>query len=132
MTPQQQLSSDEARGESREKYSKWHRVPNLPYWCYMVDMDWIEMRVRNGELVPVAFIEVITYRGKNIEKANLEKPLTRAKFALCKYCEDHSFSTYVVWFNPNELGTAKFLVQRVGKKPMLMNEAEYKRFLMNL
>lgn len=132
--PQRQLTPDEERERSRAKYSKWHRPPTLPHWCYMVDMDWVEMRVVNRELIPVAFVECITYRGENIEEANIEKPLTRAKKALCEYCEKNWLPTYVVWFNPDKLGEgARFLVQRINSEtPLLMTEEGYKDFIKNL
>ena len=94
----------------------------------MLDMDWIEMRVLMGKLRPVAFIECITYRGDNIEKANIEKPLTKAKKALCDYCAEHWLPTFIVWFNPDKL--TDFLVQRHPSGPIKrMSKSEYLEFI---
>lgn len=133
MTPMQQLSSDADIALSREKYSKWHRPPTLPTSCYMVDMDWVEMRVVNGQLIPVAFIECITYRGDNIIHADEEKPLTRAKEALCNYLAK-TIPTYIVWVNPENLGkNAVFLVKRIGEEnARVLAEADYKQFIESL
>jgi len=130
MTPMEQLSSDADIALAREKYSKWHRPPTLSTNCYMVDMDWVEMRVVNGQLTPVAFIECITYRGENIVNADKEKPLTKAKEALCNYLAK-TIPTYVVWVNPENLGkNAVFLVKRVGREyARVLTEADYKQFI---
>ena len=99
----------------------------------MVDMDWIEMRVIDGNLIPVAFIEVITYRDEWLHKAHESKPLTTAKRKLCEYSEKYWVPTYVVWTNPDllvaEPKIAHFLVKRMGKDPVLMSAEKFKAFL---
>ena len=130
MTPMRQLSSDEEVQLAREKYSKWHRPPTLPRWCYMVDMDWVEMRRRDGQLVPVAFVECVTCRGDDVARAEEEKPLTRAKDALCSWFARIE-PTFVVWMNPYKLGNgANLLVKRIGEETArVLAEEEYKKFL---
>jgi hypothetical protein len=133
MTPMRQLSSDEEIQLAREKYSKWHRYPTLPYGCYMVDMDWVEMRCRGDQSVPIAFIECVTYRADDVDNAEREKPLTKAKDALCSWFAK-ILPTYIVWVNPHKLGnSANFLVKRVSEETSkVLTEEDYKKFLESL
>ena len=134
--PQRQLTTDEEREAAHRAYSKWHRFPTLPRNCYMIDGDWIELRSIYGNLIPVALIETISYRGADLHKAHEEKALTPAKQALGEYIEKQWLPTYIVWFDPGLLSTypevTNFLVMRMGQDPILMSEETYKSFLIKL
>jgi hypothetical protein len=96
----------------------------------MVDMDWVEIREKEGELIPVALIEVITYRDEDLHNAYEKKPIEKVKQKLCEYAERYWMPAYIVWTNPDKLNA--FLVQRVGQKPEYMTEENFKSFLKTL
>lgn len=119
---------EEITGKRPLNYSRWHRRV-LPRDCYMTDGDWFEQRVKNGELVSVAYIETIQI--DTVEEADKRYPLWKSKKSLTpEIGKRMGIPAYVVWHNPE---CTDFLVLRSTEtKPKRMNESEYKEFIKNL
>ena len=130
MTPQQELTN-----KRPTDYSKWHRPPTLPDWCYHTDGDWFEQRKCEGDLLSVAYIETIRLRPEfSIESAQRRYELWASKYALMRdiYLR-MGIPCFVVRHTP---GCVKFSVARFTtdgeKEAVIMNEAAYKDFICQL
>lgn len=117
--------------EGPEIYSNWHREPNLPKWCYMIDGDWFEYRGPSARIV--AYIETICTKDADPwgytpmwrSTKGLLHGLMRKKFKI---------PVYVVWYN-NEC--THFTVLRIHNnwkwnEKINMTEDEYKEFIKKL
>lgn len=95
----------------------------------MTDGDFFEQRVRNGELVSVAYIETIQI--DNPSEGDKTHPLWKSKRSLCLEIEKKmGIPAYVVWHNKE---CKDFLVLRITETtPKRMNEKEYIEFIKSL
>jgi len=120
---------EEITGKRPTNYSKWHRPPTLPSWCYMTDGDWFEQRVRNGKLISVAYIETIEI--DNPSEGDKTHPVWKSKKSLLlEIQEKMDIPSYIVWHNAE---CTDFLVLRISEtKPKRMNQNEYKAFIKSL
>lgn len=118
------------RREGPSNYSKWHRK-SLPGWCYMVDGDWFEMRVRDGALKPIAYIETV-----EVDNPWERLPLWKATKALvCSVVERIGIPIYVVWHNAECNRFSIWKVLKNGdhlKEYQRMTREEYDDFIKNL
>jgi len=114
------MSKKEFSGVRDLSYSRWHR--KLPGWCWMIDLDAIE--IRKDKIV--ALIET-----KDIRAGEL--PMWR-KTLLMRMGDALSVPAYVVYHNlalDNEAPI--FKVKKLGNPDyIIMIEAEYQQFIMNL
>jgi len=127
--PQEEITG---RRVGPSNYSKWHRKA-LPNWCYVVNGDWFELRRKSigGNLEIVAYIETI-----EVENPAEYTPLWPAtKSLVLQMVQKIGIPVFVVWHNPK---CTKFNVWRVSledksmKKKRVMDENEYKSFIMSL
>jgi hypothetical protein len=95
----------------------------------MTDGDWFEQRVRNGNLISVAYIETIEI--DNPSQGDKTHPVWKSKKSLLfEIQEKMSIPAYIVWHNA---GCTEFLVLRISEmKPKIMNQDEYKEFIKSL
>lgn len=84
-----------------ETYSSWHRT--LSNWCYVTDIDWLEYRDKNGELIPVAILETkqwhVTERKHFEDNANFK--------AIKKVADMIDVPFYVVWIDIQSIPVLK-------------------------
>lgn len=116
-------------------YSRWHRYPTLPKWCYLVDADWFEMRERDGRLIPVACIETMEVGALFIRNAQREYSLWDAKIALYKYIKQKlGVPVFIVRHTSDcKLFSVARLTDGGGEtEAKVMSEDEYKELLLNL
>jgi hypothetical protein len=107
-------------------YSKWHRL--LPSRCYATNLDWIEYRYVNNVLKIVALIEEKSAGGTISESQ---------KSVMQQISKAINVPAYVVYHDCckclNHNKQWKFLREDLNTGDgVLMNEVEYKSWLVNL
>ncbi|GAI34031.1 unnamed protein product [marine sediment metagenome] len=130
MSPQNEITK-----RRPSHYSEWHRYPNLPKWCFLVDGDWFEMRVRDGQLVPVACFETLEVSGLFIYNSQREYPLWQAKIALYLHIKQKmGIPVFIVRHTPDcKLFSVARLTDSGGEtEAKIMEEDEYKDLLVGL
>jgi len=122
----------DVRGQRDLAVSEWHRE-NLPRWCYVTDVDFLEYRFESGELVLKAILEVKEWhvvQPKYIEEnANFK--------AVRKLCESLRLPLFVIWYDKDERGKPiKFKLWNVFKEEKddakIMTPEELKTFIEEL
>lgn len=121
MSPQNEITD-----RRPSNYSKWHRFPTLPEWCYMDDGDWFEQRIINGKLMSVAYVETIQV--KVVEDAHKDVLVWAAKKRLAKEIGTKmNIPAYIVWHNKE---CTDFLVLNLLEKaPKRMASEDYINFI---
>ena len=122
----------DVRGERDLAVNEWHRE-NLPRWCYVTDVDFLEYRFEKGELVLKAVLEVkewhVTQPKYIEENANFK--------AVCRLCELSGLPLFVIWYDKDERGRiTKFKLWNVLRErkddAKLMTPDELKAFIETL
>jgi len=122
----------DVRGKRDLAVSEWHRA-NLPRWCYVTDVDFLEYRFEKGEIVLKAILEVKEWhvvQPKYIEEnANFK--------AIRKLCESSSMPLFVIWYDKDKSGKIiKFKLWNVFKEKKdnakIMTPEELKTFIERL
>jgi len=89
----------DVRGKRDLAFNDWHR-DNLPRWCYVTDVDFLEYRFKKGEIVLKAMLEIKEWHvvhPKYIEEnANFK--------AVKKLCELSGLPLFVIWYKKDEKG----------------------------
>lgn len=137
MTPQEELT-----GGRPVDYSKWHRPPNLPKWCYHTDGDWFEQRLCEGELRSVACIETIKVAESFVERAQCDYKLWASKKALLKeihllmklpcFVVRHTAGCHIAgMYSIFQFSVSRFIGNGEAKAD-IMSEDTYKNFIIGL
>lgn len=130
MAPQEEIT-----GGRPTNYSRWHRYPNLPRACFVVDGDWFEMRKRDGQIVPVACFETLEVGPMFIPDAQREYPLFPAKVALYTYLKRKlGIPVFIVRHTSDcKLFSVAELTESGGEtEAWVMSVVEYRDFLVHL
>ena len=116
----------ETTGERPTDYSKWHRT--LPDYCKTQDIDWVEYRIKDEILTPVALIETGRWaRTKFIgSQISLSKTIAK-KLEIPIYFVEYSI-------NEDNYGKNIFKVKDLNKENSfrIMNNKEYSKFIMQM
>jgi len=116
-------------------YSEWHRHPTLPNWCFLVDVDFFEMRRKGDQIVPVACVETIEVGPLFIHNAQMEYPLWDAKIALYGYLKQKlTIPVFIVRHTPDckLFSVARLTESGRETEAKVMSEDEYKDLLLHL
>ena len=111
-----------------KNYSKWHRSPNLPEWCYLTDGDFFEQRKIEDVLKAIAYFETIQIPQYAIPE---DYPIWDSKKALAEQISKQmDIPAYFVWHYPD---CKIFFVNKLNSTNIIkMYEPEYINFLKNL
>ena len=123
MSPQTEVTNNRPKD-----YSKWHRYPNLPYWCYQTDGEFFEQRIVNNEMTVIAYIETLEIP---YYKSPSDYPIWDSKKALAKQIASRmNIPAFYVWHTKD---CKVFFVKNVTcDKIIKMYEKEYKEFIKKL
>lgn len=112
-------------------FSAWHRK-NLPAWCYMTDIDFLEYRIVNGTYVPKAIFELKEW---HVTQAKYLEDNANYK-VIKELCRRLGIPFYVVWVEMEEEKPKRFKVWDVFNQPKEkakeMDPDEFKKFIENL
>lgn len=124
----------ERTGRRPTNYSQWHRYPTLPKECFMVDVDWFEMRQEGSQMVPAACVETMEVGALFIHNSQREYPLWDAKKALYLYIKRRlGIPVFIVRHTSDcKLFSVARLTEGGETEAKIMTEHEYKDLLVRL
>ena len=120
------MTRNETTNERPTDYSKWHRA--LPDYCMAQDVDWVEYRSINEELIPVAIIETGRKDRTRFKDAQIiiSKQIAKALDVPIFFVE--------YYIDEKDYKNNRFIVKKLDdtNKVITLNNHEYSEFIKGL